>query len=258
MINLKKIRNLVSIASLSLMMCTPVQAASYTVTSGDSLYTIGKLFNTTYTTIMKDNNLTSSTIYPGKTLTVPGYIYTVKSGDSLYLISQRYGMSISDLRQANNKWDNSLNIGDKLTLPGITSVNTTTSATAVSNTTASYTASDLDILSRLIMAEAQGEPYNAKVAVGAVVLNRVKDPRFPKTITSVIYEKSGGYYQFTPVVNGWIDKSASAECVQAAKDALNGVDPSKGAFYYFDDSATNQWLWSKPLAAKIGKLVFVY
>lgn len=259
MINFKKIRNLVSIASLSLMICTPVQAASYTVTSGDSLYTIGKLFNTTYTSIMKDNNLTDSAIYPGKTLTVPGFIYTVKSGDTLYLISQRYGVSISDLRQANNKWDNYLNIGNKLTLPGITSSNTTaTSTTTTSNTTASYTASDLDILSRLIMAEAQGESYNAKVAVGAVVLNRVKDSRFPKTISSVIYEKSGGYYQFTPVVNGWINKSASAECVQAAKDALNGVDPSNGAFYYFDDSSTNQWLWSKPLAARIGKLVFVY
>ncbi|NMM65736.1 LysM peptidoglycan-binding domain-containing protein [Clostridium sp. P21] len=256
MINFKKIRNLLAAASLCLMISNPVQAASYTVASGDSLYTIGKLFNTTANTIMKDNNLTSTTIYPGKVLTVPGYIYTIKSGDSLYLICQRYGISISSLRQANNKWDNYLNIGDKLILPGVTATNT--NSTAVSTTNNSYTANDLDLLSRLIMAEAQGEPYNAKVAVGAVVLNRVKDSRFPNSIYSVIYQKSDGYYQFTPVVNGWIDRSASAECVQAARDALNGTDPSNGAAYYFDYSTTNQWLWSKPLAARIGKLVFVY
>ncbi len=257
MINSKKIRNLLTTLSLSLMICYPVQAASYTVVSGDSLYTIGKLFNTTSSTIIKNNNLTSTTIYPGKVLNVPSTVYTVNNGDSLYLISKKYGISITSLRQANNKWDDYLSVGDKLTLPGINSINTP-AAPASTTIAASYTANDLDLLSRLIMAEAQDQPYNAKVAIGAVVLNRLKDSRFPKTISSVIYEKNGIYYQFTPVLNGWINKSASAECVQAAKDALTGSDPSKGAVYYFDDSTTNQWLWSKPLAIKIGKMVFVY
>jgi LysM repeat protein len=257
MINSKKIRNLLATACLSLMICYPVQAASYTVVSGDSLYTIGKLFNTTSSTIIKNNNLTSTAIYPGKVLNVPSAVYTVCSGDSLYLISKKYSISITSLRQANNKWDDYLSVGDKLNLPGIPE--TDTSSTAASTTiAASYTANDLDLLSRLIMAEAQDQPYSAKVAIGAVVLNRLKDSRFPKTISSVIYEKDGAYYQFTPVLNGWINKPASAECVQAAKDALTGSDPSKGAVYYFDDSTTNQWLWSKPLAIKIGKMVFVY
>lgn len=257
MINSKKVMNLLAAASLSLMICYPVQAASYTVVSGDSLYTIGKFHNTTSDTIMKNNNLTSTIISPGKVLNVPDTVYTVHSGDSLYLISKKYGISISSLRQANNKWDDYLSVGDKLNLPKIIAAKT--SSTPASTTAAnSYTANDLDLLSRLIMAEAQDQPYSAKVAVGAVVLNRLKDSRFPKTISSVIHEKNGVYYQFTPVLNGMINKSASADCVQAAKDALTGSDPSNGAVYYFDDSATNQWLWSKPLAVKIDKMVFVY
>jgi len=110
----------------------------------------------------------------------------------------------------------------------------------------------------LITAEAESEPYNAKVGVGGVVLNRVKDSRFPNSINGVIYEKSYGYYQFTPVENGWIHKPASEDAKRAAYDALHGSDPSNGAVYYFDDSATNKWLWSKPLAARIGRMVYVY
>ncbi len=257
MMNLKKVRNLLIGASLSLVIAHPVQAANYTVVSGDSLFTIGKLFSTTSTTIMQNNSLTNSMIYPGQVLNVPGDVYTVKSGDSLYLISQRYGISIDSLRKANNKWDNYIYVGQKLTLPSLTAVSKP-SLPVSTPSVVQYTASDLDLLSRLIMAEAQSQPYNAKVAVGAVVLNRLKDSRFPKTITSVIYQVDNGYYQFTPVLNGWINKSASAECVQAAYDALHGSDPSNGALYYFDDSTTNKWLWSKPLAARIDKMVFVY
>ena len=122
----------------------------------------------------------------------------------------------------------------------------------------SYTASDLDLLARTITAEAESQPYNAQVSVGAVILNRVKDSRFPSSIHAVVYEVSGGYYQFTPVLNGMINKPATAESVKAATDALNGVDPTNGAIYYFDDSTTNTWLWSKPIAIRIAKMVFTY
>ncbi len=90
-----------------------------------------------------------------------------------------------------------------------------------------------------------------------MVINRIKSSQFPNSISSVIYQKSDGYYQFTPVVNGWINKPATEASKKAAKEALYGSDPSKGALYYFDDSATNKWLWSKPITARIGNMVYV-
>lgn len=115
---------------------------------------------------------------------------------------------------------------------------------------------DLDLLARLITAEAQGEPYEAQVAVGAVVLNRVQSSAWPDTITTVIYQKIDGYYQFTPVVNGWIDKPAQAEAVKAAKEALSGADPTNGAQFYYDDKCTNQWILAKPVSTQIGHMIF--
>ena len=237
----------------------PVQAATYKVISGDSLYKIGTLFRTNANTLMQSNSLSSSVIYPGQALNVAATVYTVKAGDSLYLIAKKYVLLLDDLRKANNKWDNYLYPGQTLILPGISSSSVPVVSTPVVSTPiVPYTASDLDLLARLITSEAQGEPYNAQVSVGAVVLNRVKDSRFPSTIRGVIYEVSGGYYQFTPVLNGYINKPASLESIRAAKDALNGVDPTHGALYYFDDSTTNVWLWSKPIAIRIDKMVFTY
>ena len=233
-------------------------AATYTVTRGDSLYTIGRLFNTTSSAIMKGNNLSSEMIYPGQKLNVASDTYTVRNGDTLYLIAKRYGISLNSLRKANNEWDNYIYIGQKLILPGVVSSQNQTLLSARNNAVISYSTSDMDLLSRLITAEAESEPYNAKVGVGAVVVNRVQDSRFPASIGGVIYEKSYGYYQFTPVQNGWIKKPASEDAKRAAYDALHGSDPSNGAAFYFDDSATNKWLWSKPLAARIGRMVFVY
>lgn len=126
--------------------------------------------------------------------------------------------------------------------------------------TVAYTAGEEDLLARLITAEADGEPFAAQVAVGAVVLNRVKSPLFPGTIGGVIYEidPATGAYQFTPVLNGWIDNPASASGIAAARDALAGWDPTGGALYYFDTTAGNYWLQSLPVAIVIGDLQFAY
>ena len=118
--------------------------------------------------------------------------------------------------------------------------------------------SDVDVLARLIMAEAQGEPYEAKVAVGSVVINRVQSGQWAGTVKGVIYQKSGGYYQFTPVQNGWINKPADAECVKAAKAALNGADPTNGAQFYYDDKVTNEWILAKPVSTQIGHMTYAY
>lgn len=121
-----------------------------------------------------------------------------------------------------------------------------------------YSADDLDLLARLITAEAQAEPYGAQVAVGAVVMNRVRSSSFPDSIREVIYQNINGYYQFSPVVNGWINKPALPDSIKAAKDALNGIDPTNGAMFFYDNTTTNTWLLSKPISISIGTMIYAY
>ena len=262
MFNIRKIKQLIAAAafSLTIFSVSSVHAASYSVVSGDSLFTIGRLFGTTSTVLMQNNSLSGTTIYPGQVLQVPGTIYTVQSGDSLYLIAKKFNVPLTTLRKANNKWLDMILVGEKLVIPaGITTSTSPATTTPAANVgTSSLSAAEMDLLARLITAEADGQPYTAQVAVGAVVLNRVKDSRFPNTVSSVIYQKDSNYYQFTPVENGYIYKPATATAVKAANDSARGVDPTNGAIYYFDDSATNQWLWSRPLALRSGKMVFTY
>lgn len=112
--------------------------------------------------------------------------------------------------------------------------------------------SDVQLIARAINGEARGEPYEGQVAVGAVILNRVKSSKFPNTIAGVIYEPGA----FTAVADGQINVpiEEGSTVVKAARDALNGWDPSGGAIYYFNPStATNKWIWSRPLIKTIGK-----
>lgn len=110
--------------------------------------------------------------------------------------------------------------------------------------------SQVDLLARLISAEARGEPYFGQVAVGAVVLNRIKHPSFPNTLPGVIYQSGA----FTCITDGQFNQPVAESAYRAARDALNGVDPSGGAIYYFNPStATSSWIWSRPLITVIGK-----
>jgi len=119
----------------------------------------------------------------------------------------------------------------------------------------SYSYDELMLLARLVYAEAAGEPYVGKVAVAAVVLNRVKSPLFPDTIYEVIYEP----WQFSSVGNWMFNSYPSEDCIQAARDALAGWDPTGGALYYFNYYVVwNAWLWSKPAAGIIGQHLFTY
>ncbi|MGN1002203.1 MAG: spore cortex-lytic enzyme [Oscillospiraceae bacterium] len=109
---------------------------------------------------------------------------------------------------------------------------------------------DVALLARLISAEARGEPYTGQVAVGAVVLNRMRHPSFPNTMSGVIYQSGA----FTCVSDGQFNQPVASSCYQAARDALNGWDPSGGAIYYFNPAtATSKWIWSRPLITVIGK-----
>lgn len=109
---------------------------------------------------------------------------------------------------------------------------------------------DIALLAKVISAEARGEPYSGQVAVGAVILNRLDHPSFPSTLSGVVYEPGA----FTCMVDGQIDQPVASSAYQAAQDAMNGVDPSGGAIYYFNPvTATSAWIWSRPLLTVIGK-----
>lgn len=109
--------------------------------------------------------------------------------------------------------------------------------------------SDLNLLARLVYAEARGELYKGQVAVASVVLNRVKNPSFPNTIAGVIYQTGA----FSVVSDGQINLAPNQTALSAAQDALNGWDPSYGAIYYFNpNTATNAWIWSRPVTVTIG------
>ncbi|MGI6777328.1 MAG: LysM peptidoglycan-binding domain-containing protein [Acetivibrionales bacterium] len=262
MFYLKKAKTFMVTAGISLclffILSNTASAAPYTVRQGDTLYQLGKLFNISASVIKQNNKLSSNMIYPGQVLDIPCATYTVKRGDTLYLIATRNGVSLNSLRKANNKWDNYIYPGQRILIPGKASaVSANPSRGSVARGVIPYTSSDVDLLSRLIMAEAENQPYNAKVAVGAVVVNRVQSSEFPDSISDVIHQRISGYYQFTPVENGWINRAASQDAINAAYDALRGVDPSNEALFYFDDSSTNKWLWSKPVTAWIGRMVFV-
>lgn len=110
--------------------------------------------------------------------------------------------------------------------------------------------SDVNLLARLVHGEARGEPYEGKVAVAAVVLNRTADSRFPKTIAGVIYQPGA----FDAVYDGQINLDPDQSSINAARDALNGWDPSYGCIYYYNPAtATSSWIWSRPIILSIGK-----
>ena len=109
---------------------------------------------------------------------------------------------------------------------------------------------DVALLARLISAEARGEPYEGQVAVGAVVMNRIAHPSFPGTLSGVIYQNGA----FSCLYDGQFDQPVADSAYRAARDAMNGWDPTGGAIYYFNpDTATNGWIWSRPLLTNIGK-----
>ena len=122
-----------------------------------------------------------------------------------------------------------------------------------SSSTSSSNSSNVDLLSRLVYAEARGEPYEGQVAVAAVVLNRVASSSFPNTISGVIYQSGA----FDVVADGQINLSADATAKKAAQDALNGWDPTSGCIYYFNPkTATSSWIWSRPQVLTIGNHIF--
>lgn len=131
--------------------------------------------------------------------------------------------------------------------------NTGQTATATVSTRGVSTGDEVELLARAITGEARGEPYIGQVAVGAVILNRVRSPKFPNSIAGVIYQPSA----FTAVADGQINMAATAEARRAARDALNGWDPTYGCIYYYNPAkTTNMWIYSRQVHTRIGKHIF--
>jgi N-acetylmuramoyl-L-alanine amidase len=134
---------------------------------------------------------------------------------------------------------------------------TTAANTVTSRSSAAYSAAELDLFARLVQAESAGEPFQGQVAVAASVLNRVRSSRYPNTLRAVIYQIEGGYYQYSPVLDGRINQPASDSARRAVQEAIGGSDPSKGALgFYNPRKTTNQWVRSQPVITTIGNHVF--
>jgi len=162
--------------------------------------------------------------------------YTVQSGDSLWKIANKHGVSLASLQQTNNRYSALIYRGETLSIP------TTLSA------------SDQDLMARMVHAEAKGESYAGKVAVATVILNRVDHKDFPNTVSSVIYQRSaGGYYAFSPVKNGTINQVADAEAKRAVKEALAFRGQGQGSIYFYNPrTAKSDWILTREVTITIG------
>ena len=271
-------------------------AQTHTVSKGDSVYKIAGYYNVSQYALRFTNNLWTNSVYPGQKLTIPQK-YMVQKGDNLSLIGKKFGVDYRKITAANGLKTDSVYPGQTLYIPvgqavNNTGSNTNTSAntninknnTSKNNSTSSntnnsknnstnnnnnsmyittsrgsFSRTEFDVLARIITAEADSESYATQVAVGAVVLNRLDSPLFPNTIRGVVYQvDAGGKYQFSPVLNGWINHPASQTGEKAAMDALNGWDPTNGAMYFWESWVTNKYLTARQVAVKLGAFTFTY
>lgn len=181
----------------------------------------------------------ASLFFIGANDTQAATTHSVVSGDTLYKIGQQYGVSATAIQKANNKSSSLIMVGERLTIP------------------TSISAAEKDLLARLVRAEAEGEPYAGKVAVATVVLNRVKHADFPNSVRGVIKEVSNGYYAFSPVKDGRINRKADAESIRAVNEALAFDGQGSGSVFFYNPSiATNHWNATRTETVRIGNHVF--
>lgn len=176
-------------------------------------------------------------------------VHTVSRGDTLWKISQWYGTTVNEIKRANNHWNNAIYPNQKLVISWPAATPSRGQAANVRNASAS----DTELIAKMVYAESRGEPFEGQVAVASVILNRVKDDRFPNDVANVIYQPGA----FTPVQNGEIYRVPNATAYRAVDNALKGWDASGGAIYFFNpDTATSSWIWSRQILKKIGKHYF--
>lgn len=203
----------------SLSLSPAVEAATYSVQYGDTLFDIGQRFGVSYLTLEKLNGV-SDLIYPGQSVYIP-------DSEMVTMTAQAPG-SGAGIAESGSRY-----------------------YSFVSSYYPSY--DEMYLLARLIYSEARGEPFEGQVAVGAVVMNRVKSPLFPNTIPDVIFE----LWQFEPVLNGTIWQQPNSQALEAAKYAVNGWDPTGGALYFYNPGKSYApFFWGLRYLCTIGSHVF--
>ncbi len=173
--------------------------------------------------------------------------YTVNEGDTLYEIARRYGVSVGALTVANALGSSLIFPGQVLIIPD-----------QLSLVRGNVTPEDLHLLAQIIHAEARGETFMGKVAVGAVILNRLASPDFPSTLQEIVYQRTcNNVYQFSPVADGSINLEPDEASYEAARLALMGEDPTNGALFFYNPAkADDNWIRTLPVVTEIGNHVF--
>jgi len=255
----KKFLGYLLLPVLLLMFPAISMAQVHTVTKGDTIYRICQSYNISQFALRYNNTLWTNTINPGQQLNIPER-YTVQPGDNLNMIGEKYGVEAFKIKLINQLTSDVVDAGKILLIPDksgtgtYADTNTPNNNFNVSRSGMRISPEEFDLLARIITAEADSESYNTQVAVGATVLNRMDSPQFPDTIRAVIYQRN----QFQPVSNGSINKPASESCKKAARDALNGIDPSEGALYFFESWVPNRFLQSRPVSKVMDAFTFAY
>ncbi|EJR28479.1 MULTISPECIES: cell wall hydrolase [Bacillus cereus group] len=262
--NLCKLQTLIPASAVIItLISNPLGAAAstiYTVQKNDTLSKISNEYGISIQTIKQANNKKTDRIQIGERLTIPGLststrnmqkntpstspasyqlIYQVKNGDTLESISKQYNVSIQSISQNNNITENQLYTGQHLKI----------------NTNISM--KEIDLIARLVNAEAGGELYAGKVAVATVVFNRVDSNGFPNTITDVIYEPIKNGYAFSPITDGRINQPATQESTMAVEEALKSKGKNSDWLYFYNPkTSTDKWITTRQIVTKIGNHLF--
>lgn len=244
------------------------QQNTYIVVSGDTLWKIASNHGTTVNVIKQSNNLQTDVLHVGQALIIPSNTtsdsnttqtnttYHVVAGDSLWQIAMKNGTTVDAIKNSNNLASDSLTIGQQLFIPSSTNGSPTTNRQVENH----INQEDIEWLAKIIYAESRGESLNGQIAVGAVIVNRTKSNQFPNTIKEVIFEKSYGYYQFSPAGNGELTNATpNGDSYEAARRALSGEDPTNGSLYFYNPSKTgDSWVKSRTVSTTIGNHVFAF
>ena len=249
----KKTLTVVATALICCNLMGTAQASNYQIAAGDTLSTIASKHKITVDALKKANNMTDDTIYAGKYLYIPdgGAYHTVAAGETLSHLANRYQLSVSAIKNANGLKSDVIHIGQRLWIP-LTQV---TSRSSRQGAPFAATSAEIELMAKAVYGEARGESALGQTAVAAVIINRVRSPEFPNTISEVIYEP----WAFTCVNDGQINLTPNTQAYMAVREALSGFDPTYGSTYYWNPkTATSPWIWSRAVVTQIGQHLFGY